>query len=90
VEVDTEDDLGGDDGGDGHVDGEAERRPPAGPSYELVAVLPEVLGAVGEVEGDQEPGVTDMATVATTKNATTIMLSPAITLVRLSDTANPM
>src|SRR3712207_5845726 len=55
LELAAGEDLGGDDGGDGPVDRGAEGRPPARASDELVAVLPEVFDAVGEVGGDEEP-----------------------------------
>jgi len=46
VEVDAGGDLDDDDRGDDPVDGEAERRPPAGVGDEPGSVLPEVLDAM--------------------------------------------
>lgn len=56
LEVHAEEELGDDERGDGHVDGEAEWRPPPRAPDELGAMLPEVLGAVGKVQADDEPG----------------------------------
>jgi len=55
VEVDAGGDLEYDDHGDDPVDGEAERRPPAGVGYEPGSVLPEVLEAMGGVARHDQP-----------------------------------
>lgn len=49
-------DLDGEDRCDQHVDGGAERRPPAGVGDELRPMLPEVFEAVRHVCSDDHPG----------------------------------
>ena len=90
VEVNTRDDLDGDDRGGNPVDDEAERGPPPGVRNELTSVLPEILEPVARKADYEQPWRFRDGRGSDNDEDPATLVSKAMTTQRPSATAKPM